>query len=162
MRRLTTTQGCLIACMECPDREQCEKYCYKINSAVEKLKRYENLDLIPNKIKVLKQRDTSQKPKNVRHHKDFHGNVYKITGECPVCGGGVNSLMRFCDNCGKRLSWISQEKIDEISVYMDDKKREQVHQELAQCAPEEFLRRYLELDQEFEEVLKIKFAIEII
>ena len=36
---------------------------------------------------------------------------------------------------------------------MDDEIREQVHMELAPCTDEEFLKRYLELDPEFERVL---------
>lgn len=161
MRRLTTRQGCLISCIECEDREDCEKYCYKINAAVKKLKEYENIGLIPNQVKELLKRDTAQKPAEIRQHRDFHGNIYKFTGECPVCGDVVNSRMRFCDNCGKRLSWIPQEKMDEIATYMDDEKREQVHAELAPCAPEEFLKRYLVLDPEFETVLRNEFSIEI-
>ena len=37
---------------------------------------------------------------------------------------------------------------------MNDEKREQVHRELAPCSNEEFLQRYLELDNEFKMVLK--------
>ena len=36
---------------------------------------------------------------------------------------------------------------------MNDEIREQVHMELAPCTDEEFLKRYLELDPEFENVL---------
>lgn len=160
MRRLTTKEGCLVSCMECEERENCEKYCHKINTAVKKLKEYENIGLIPNQVKALQERDTAQKPKEQKQHKDFHGNVYKITGECPVCGNEVHSQMGFCSNCGKRLSWMTQEKMDEIATYMDDEKREQVHAELAPCAPEDFLRRYLELDPEFATLLKDEFSIE--
>lgn len=160
MRRLTTNQGCLISCMECEEQEECEKYCDKINAAIKKLKRYEDIGLIPNQVKELLERDTAQKPTEVRQHKDFHGNIYKFTGECPVCGNGVNNQMRFCDNCGKRLSWITQKKMAEIAVYMDDAKREQIHRELAPCAPEDFLKRYLELDPEFAILLRDEFSIE--
>ena len=48
-----------------------------------------------------------------------------------------------------------------IASYMDDDKREQVHAELAPCTNEEFLKRYLELDPEFEVVLKNEFGIEM-
>lgn len=161
MRRLTTKEGCLISCMECTEREGCEKYCEKINTAVKKLKEYENIGLIPNQVKELLERDTAQKPIEMQRHKDFNGNIYKITGECPVCGNGVHSRMRFCSNCGKRLSWITQTKMDEIAVYMDSTKREQVHKELASCVPEEFLKRYLELDPEFITLLRDEFSIEI-
>lgn len=78
-----------------------------------------------------------------------------------MCGDTVNSRMRFCDNCGKRLSWITQKKMNEIITYMDDEKRKQVHAEFAPCAPEDFLRRYVALDPEFETVLRNKFSIEI-
>lgn len=122
MRRLTTKDGCLVSCIECEEREDCEKYCDKINAAVKKLKRYEDIGLIPNQVEALQERDTAQKPKEQKQHKDFHGNIYKITGECPLCGNGVNNQMRFCDSCGKRLSWIPQEKMDKIAVYMDNAK----------------------------------------
>ena len=56
---------------------------------------------------------------------------------------------------------LSEELLDTIATYMDDDKREKVHFELAPCEPEEFLRRYLELDPEFEGVLKTEFSIEL-
>ena len=56
---------------------------------------------------------------------------------------------------------VTQEKMDVIAMYMDDEKREQVHDELAPCTPEEFLRRYIELEPEFENVLKEEFSIEL-
>lgn len=56
---------------------------------------------------------------------------------------------------------MSQDLMDTIDTYMDDEKREQVHRELAPCSPEEFLRRYCELDETFENLLKIEFSIEL-
>lgn len=56
---------------------------------------------------------------------------------------------------------ITQELMDAIAVYMDDEKREKVHFELAPCDPVDFLKRYLELDPDFEEVLKSEFSIEM-
>lgn len=56
---------------------------------------------------------------------------------------------------------LSEELLDTIATYMDDDKREQVHFELAPCDPEEFLKRYLELDPDFEDVLKSDFNISI-
>ena len=56
---------------------------------------------------------------------------------------------------------LDQDLLDTIGTYMDDAKREQVHFELAPCEPEEFLKRYLELDPDFEDVLKIEFSIEL-
>lgn len=59
------------------------------------------------------------------------------------------------------MAKIEQKTMDAIAVYMDDDKREQVHFELAPCDPEEFLKRYLELDPDFEDVLKSDFNISI-
>lgn len=59
------------------------------------------------------------------------------------------------------MAKIDQKIMDAIAVYMDDDKREQVHFELAPCDPEEFLKRYLELDPDFEDVLKSDFNISI-
>lgn len=56
---------------------------------------------------------------------------------------------------------LTQNLMNTIAVYMDDEIREKVHFELAPCEPEEFLRRYLELDPEFEGVLKTEFSIEL-
>lgn len=59
------------------------------------------------------------------------------------------------------MAKIDQKTMDAIAVYMDDDKREKVHFELAPCEPEEFLKRYLELDPDFEDVLKSEFSIEL-
>lgn len=56
---------------------------------------------------------------------------------------------------------ISNELIDTIAGYMNDEKRKQIHIELAPCTPEEFLTRYVELDLEFEELLKNEFSVEL-
>ena len=56
---------------------------------------------------------------------------------------------------------LTQELMDTIASYMDDDKREQVHAELAPCEPEEFLKRYFELDPDFEELLENEFGIEM-
>lgn len=56
---------------------------------------------------------------------------------------------------------IDKNMMDRIAVYMDNDKRERVHSELAPCEPEEFLKRYLELDPDFENVLKSEFSIDL-
>lgn len=56
---------------------------------------------------------------------------------------------------------MTQELMDVIATYMDDEIREQVHFEMAPCEPEEFLKRYCELDQEFKELLDSEFDIEL-
>lgn len=58
------------------------------------------------------------------------------------------------------MTKINQKTMDAISVYMDDDKREKVHFELAPCTPEAFIRRYLELDPGFKNVLKAEFDID--
>jgi len=44
-----------------------------------------------------------------------------------------------------------------IVAYMDEEIREQVHFELAPCTNEEFLKRYLALDEAFDDVLYQEF-----
>lgn len=48
-----------------------------------------------------------------------------------------------------------------IASYMDDDTREAVHAELAPCTKLEFLTRYVELDPDFEDLLKGEFSIEL-
>lgn len=59
------------------------------------------------------------------------------------------------------MTKIDQKTMDAIAVYMDNDKRERVHFELAPCEPEEFLKRYLELDPDFDNVLKLEFSIDL-
>lgn len=56
---------------------------------------------------------------------------------------------------------LTQELMDTIASYMDDETRENVHFELAPCDPKEFLKRYLELDPDFSELLDNEFGIEV-
>lgn len=56
---------------------------------------------------------------------------------------------------------LTRELMDAIVNYMNDDVREKVHLELAPCEPEEFLKRYLELDPDFSELLKSEFGIEV-
>ena len=56
---------------------------------------------------------------------------------------------------------INQDLMDTIASYMDDDKREHVHFELAPCTCEEFIRRYLDLDPDFEDLLYQEFGIEV-
>lgn len=56
---------------------------------------------------------------------------------------------------------LTKELMDTIATYMDDDIRETVHFELAPCEPEEFLKRYLELDPNFSELLDNEFEIEV-
>lgn len=60
---------------------------------------------------------------------------------------------------------ILLEECDELwenmSVYMNDEVREQVHFELCPCSREEFLRRYCELDVSFIGLLRVVFHVEL-
>lgn len=55
---------------------------------------------------------------------------------------------------------INNNLMGAIVGYMDDEIREDVHRELAPCENEEFLRRYVELDPDFEDLLRGEFGIE--
>ncbi len=70
-----------------------------------RLAEYEDTGLMPEQMRELKERDTAKKPIKTKGLKDFHGNIYKVVGECPNCGCGVSNRMRFCDECGQRLDW---------------------------------------------------------
>ena len=61
----------------------------------------------------------------------------------------------------KELREVTQETMDAIATYMDDEKREKVHNEYAPCTPETFLREYLKEDPEFESLLNDEFGIEV-
>lgn len=61
---------------------------------------------------------------------------------------------------GKEFT-LTQELMNIISSYMDNEMRESVHHELAPCEPQEFLKRYLELDPDFNQLLKNEFEIEM-
>lgn len=52
---------------------------------------------------------------------------------------------------------INENIMAAIASYMDDDIRETVHAELAPCTNDEFIRRYLELDPDFEELLVSEF-----
>ena len=51
--------------------------------------------------------------------------------------------------------------LDAIVNLMDDDIREKVHFEMAPCTEESFLKRYLQLDPDFENVLQTEFGIEM-
>lgn len=56
---------------------------------------------------------------------------------------------------------ITDRLMEEIVSYMDDNIREKVHFEFAPCTHEEFLRRYIVLDPEYEDTLKSEFGLEV-
>lgn len=57
------------------------------------------------------------------------------------------------------MTKITKSKFEAIASYMNDEIREKVHAELAPCAETEFLKRYLELDEDFYNLLNSEFGI---
>ena len=57
---------------------------------------------------------------------------------------------------------LSQSEMDAIVPYMNDEIREKVYFELAPCEPVDFLKRYLELENNFDfwDVLENEFNID--
>lgn len=51
--------------------------------------------------------------------------------------------------------------LDNIATYMDDEKREEIHNEFAPCEPIVFLKEYLKIDPDFEALLNSEFSIEL-
>lgn len=72
---------------------------------------------------------------------------------------GLESAIEFLESYEEETDNIDQELMNTISTYMNDAIREQVHFELAPCSPKEFLKRYLELDADFAELLYNEFGI---
>lgn len=56
---------------------------------------------------------------------------------------------------------LTQEELDVIATYMNDDIREDVAFDLDSCTPEEFLKDYVNRDEDFEELLKSEFSIEM-
>lgn len=57
------------------------------------------------------------------------------------------------------MTKITKSRFETIATYMDDEIREEVHAELAPCTETEFLKRYLELDEDFYNLLNSEFGI---
>ena len=57
------------------------------------------------------------------------------------------------------MTKITKSKFEAIATYMNDEIREEVHAELAPCTETEFLKRYLELDEDFYNLLNSEFNI---
>jgi FixJ family two-component response regulator len=56
---------------------------------------------------------------------------------------------------------LTQEELDVIATYMNDDIREDVAFDLDSCTPEEFLKEYVSRDDDFEELLRTEFSIEL-
>jgi hypothetical protein len=61
----------------------------------------------------------------------------------------------------KKSFELSQDELDVIATYMDDDIRESVAFDLAPCTPNQFLREYVSRHEQFEELLKSEFGVEI-
>ena len=56
---------------------------------------------------------------------------------------------------------LSQEMLDNITTYMNDNIREDLHFRLVPCEPKIFLQEYCKRDVEFTNVLKTEFGIKM-
>lgn len=54
---------------------------------------------------------------------------------------------------------LTQEELDNIATYMNDETREEIAFDLEPCTPEEFLKEYVNRDEQFEDLLKSEFSI---
>ena len=72
---------------------------------------------------------------------------------------GLEPAIEFLESYEEETDSINQELMDTIAIHMNDEIRERVHFELAPCSPKEFLKRYLELDSDFAELLYNEFGI---
>lgn len=57
-------------------------------------------------------------------------------------------------------NYVTNEMMEAISTYMDDEKRELIHNEISPCTNVEFLKKYLEIDPGFSELLETEFSVE--
>lgn len=56
---------------------------------------------------------------------------------------------------------LTQETLDTIAILMNEDIREELHHELTDCTPDEFLTAYIDKDSEFENIIKSEFGIEL-
>lgn len=89
--------------------------------------------------------EDNNKTNTIHHSSIFNG----------IEWGGKELMLRY----GRKIT-INDDLMEAIVMYMDDETREKVHSELASCANEEFLNRYIELNPDFEELLYKEFGIE--
>lgn len=89
----------------------------------------------------------------------FESDYSYFGNTCNMVKSGLESAIEFLNSYEEETDNIDQEFMNTISTYMDDETREQVHLELAPCSPKEFLKRYLELDADFAELLYNEFGI---
>lgn len=59
------------------------------------------------------------------------------------------------------MTMITNEMMETIATYMNDGIREDVHAEVAPCTNEIFLKKYIEKDPEFSDLLWSEFSIEL-
>lgn len=61
----------------------------------------------------------------------------------------------------KNNNQLSEQKLNDIAIYMDDNIREELHFRLAPCESDLFLREYVKRNPAFAELLKTEFGIEV-
>lgn len=72
-----------------------------------RLREYEDIDLTPEQIQELKERDTAKAAIITGYNRAIGCKV----GECPKCGTMTRDYMNFCSDCGQRLRWEEQEDV---------------------------------------------------
>ena len=56
---------------------------------------------------------------------------------------------------------LTQDDLDVIATYMNDAIRECMHNDMLYDTPEDFLRGYVSICPDFEDILKMEFSIEL-
>ena len=91
----------------------------------------------------------------------FESDYSYFGNTCNMVKSGLESAIEFLNNYEEETDSIDQKLMDAIATYMDNETREKVHLKLAPCSPKEFLKRYLELDADFAELLNDEFGIDL-
>lgn len=89
----------------------------------------------------------------------FESDYSYFGNTCNMVKSGLESAIDFLESYEEETDSIDQELMDTIAIHMNDEIRERVHLELAPCSPEKFLKRYLELDSDFADLLYNEFGI---
>lgn len=87
----------------------------------------------------------------------LHWSIIKTTKENTTKKRKAETIMT---KYGKEYK-MNEEEWENIATYMNDKIKEELHNTITPCEPEEFLKAYVERDPDFEELLSSEFSIEL-
>lgn len=87
----------------------------------------------------------------------LHWSIIKTTKENKTKKRKAETIMT---KYGKEYK-MNEEEWENIATYMNDKIKEELHNTITPCEPEEFLKAYVERDPDFEELLSSEFSIEL-